>query len=80
MKMHVVGMRKRQTGNYNGKDWAHTKIYVTHPDDSISGLSGEVAEMLKIPDSINLSGIQVGDDVEVTFSRYGAVTQLDLAI
>lgn len=75
MKVTVVGIARKVTeGEYQGFNYANRSLYVNY---SVSGVEGEVAERFKIPDRISdLSGIHVGDVVNVEFNRFGKVVSV----
>lgn len=75
MKMKLVG-RRFCTGTYNGQNYEHTKLYVVHGDSSLRNLEGQVAEALKVNNTVDLTGINVGDMIDCSFNRYGNVVQV----
>lgn len=77
--MKVVGKTDLRSGEFEGRKWAHRKLYVVHPDGQINGLEGEVAEALKIPENVStLSDVSIGRNIDVEFNRYGKVSAIRL--
>lgn len=78
MKMKVVGKTGLKRGTFEGREWSHVKLYVVHYDPTVNDLQGEVAECLKVPEKINLNGLNPGDTIDVEFNRYGKVSDVQL--
>ena len=78
MKMTVVGKTGVRRGTFQGREWSHVKLYVTHEDPTINDLNGDVAECLKIPEKININGLNPGDTIDVEFNRFGKVSVVEL--
>lgn len=78
MIVTVVGIARKMTeGEYQGFQYKNRSLYVRYP---VSGIEGEVAERFKIPDHVSdLSGVHVGDNVNVEFNRFGKVVSVSVA-
>lgn len=78
MKCKVVGIQKC-SGDYNGKPWSHTKLFVLSEDKKVTGYK---AEYLKVPDDVLLPQFpefpKRSCDVFVNFDRYGNVAHVEV--
>lgn len=74
----VVGVQKC-SGEYNGRPWSHTKLYVLSEDKKVTGFK---AEYFKVPDDVQLPQFpefpKKPCTVSLNFDRYGNVAQVDL--
>lgn len=71
----VVGVRKC-SGDYNGKPWSHTKLYVLSEDKNVTGYK---AEFLKVPSYVSIPAFpKLPCDVSVNFDRYGNVADVSV--
>lgn len=68
----VVGVRKC-SGDFNGKPWSHTKLYVLSEDKNVTGYK---AEYLKVPDDVSLPDVKMPYSASIAFDRYGNVASV----
>ena len=69
---NVVGVRKC-SGDFNGKPWSHTKLYVLSEDKNVKGFK---AEYLKVPDDVEIPEMKLPCKVSISFDRYGSVADI----
>ena len=69
MQVNILGVAAVDFTTKDGKHIKGNSIYVTFPDESVTG---EKAERLFLKENIKLpSGVKIGDAVEVTFDMRG---------
>lgn len=73
MIVHVEGIGKLSEGEYNGRPYSHRTIYVSYEDKQFVP-AGVCVERFKVSTAVNdLSGVSVGDDLDVSFNRFGRI-------
>lgn len=71
----LVGVRKC-SGEYEGRKWSHTKLYVLSEDKNVTGYK---AEYLKVPDDVSIPAFsKLPCNIECGFDRYGNVARVEL--
>ena len=81
MVYHVLGI---ETGDYvskkTGQPVRGTNLHCTYPTDPDNKkIQGDRVERLYVPERVRVDGIQLGDNVEVYFNRFGSVDSVQIA-
>ena len=76
MKVEIVGIQGVDyVSRKTNKQVTGTTLHVTYPRDNVEGVVCE-SIFVSSRSSIDLSGIHVGDIVDLSYNRYGSVESL----
>lgn len=74
MEVKVVGKSDLKSGTFEGKDWAHRKLYVIHKSAGVTGMECETYKIK--PEISDLAEVMPNDNVEVVFDSRGRVQDI----
>lgn len=71
----VVGIGAVHSGEYQGFKFSNVPFFLEYEGENIEGVG---CFKVNVPEKIDTSDIQIGDDVEVIYNRFGKVAGLRL--
>ena len=75
MKVILMGFSGVREGDYQGRHWQNRQLFVQHLEPA-KDVIGEQCEVLKIPVSVDISSLGIGQSCNVYFNRYGRVDSI----
>ena len=68
----ILGISKRRSGNYQGRDWANYLLFAANYDATQID-SGVWVDQIKVSDKRGVGDLKVGDEINVYYNRFGGV-------
>lgn len=70
----VIGIQHRKYTNKQGREVDGYNLFVTYEEKEVNGLAC-MREWI-VPDVMEVSGVSVGDSVELNYNRYGRICSI----
>lgn len=76
----IVGIEKvNYTSKKTGREVVGTKLHLLHPvDEEDKNIIGQRVEDVYLSDEIPVLGLNVGDNIDISYNKFGRVTKVEI--